>query len=74
MTYRVRNVTIAIALACVAALLTLFYVTNYRRSVQQGQSTIHVYVAAHNIAAATQDRTKLITSDIPLLFEPLVRR
>src|SRR5579862_1125744 len=53
MTYRVRNVTIAIALALVAALLTLFYVTNYRRSVQQGQASVHVYVAAHNIAAGT---------------------
>lgn len=51
MTYRVRNVSIAIALALVAALLTLFYVTNYRRSVQQSQATVHVFVAAHNIAA-----------------------
>ena len=51
MTYRIRNVAIAIGLAFVAVLLTLFYVTNYRHSVQQGQATVHVYVAAHNIAA-----------------------
>jgi Flp pilus assembly protein CpaB len=53
MTYRIRNVTIAVGLAFVAALLTLFYVTNYRRSVQQGQATVPVYVAAHNIPAGT---------------------
>jgi Flp pilus assembly protein CpaB len=53
MTYRVRNVTIAVGLALVAALLTLFYVTNYRRSVQEGQASVHVFVAARNIAAGT---------------------
>jgi Flp pilus assembly protein CpaB len=50
MTYRLRNVAIAIGLALVAMLLTLFYVTNYRRSVQHGQSTVKVYVAAKTIA------------------------
>src|SRR5262249_42526618 len=35
----------------VAMLLTLFYVVNYRRSVQHSQATVQVYVAAHNIAA-----------------------
>ncbi len=53
MTYRIRNVAIAIGLALVAMLLTLFYVVNYRRSVQHGQATVQVYVAAHNIAAGT---------------------
>jgi len=53
MTYRIRNVAIAIGLALVAMLLTLFYVTNYRRSVQHQQSTVQVYVAAHNINAGT---------------------
>ena len=38
MTYRLRNIGIAIALAVVAALLTTFYVTNYKRSVQHGES------------------------------------
>src|SRR5919205_935712 len=53
MTYRIRNVAVAIGLALVAMLLTLFYVVNYRRSVQHGQATVQVYVAAHNIAAGT---------------------
>ena len=38
MTYRIRNIGIAVALAIVAALLTTFYVTNYKRTVQQGES------------------------------------
>jgi Flp pilus assembly protein CpaB len=53
MTYRIRNVAIAIGLALVAMLLTLFYVINYRRSVQHGQATVQVYVANRNIAAGT---------------------
>ena len=53
MTYRLRNVAIAIGLALVAMLLTLFYVMNYRRSVQHEQATVHVYVAAHNIVQGT---------------------
>jgi len=53
MTYRIRNVAIAIGLALVAMLLTLFYVVNYRRTVQHGQATVQVYVAARNIPAGT---------------------
>ena len=53
MTYRIRNVAIAIGLALVAMLLTLFYVVNYRRSVQHGQATVQVYVANRNISAGT---------------------
>ena len=53
MTYRLRNIGIAIALAVVAALLTTFYVTNYKRSVQQGESKVPVYVASHDIALGT---------------------
>jgi Flp pilus assembly protein CpaB len=49
MTYRVRNIAIAIALALVAALMTVFYVSNYKRSVQQGEANVRVYVAAHDI-------------------------
>jgi Flp pilus assembly protein CpaB len=51
MTYRVRNIAIAVGLALVAAMLTLFYVTNYKRSVQQGESQVHVWVAAHDVVA-----------------------
>jgi Flp pilus assembly protein CpaB len=53
MTYRVRNIGIAIALAIVAALLTTFYVTNYKRNVQQGEDMVPVYVAAQNIDIGT---------------------
>lgn len=49
MTYRIRNIGIAIALAITAALLTLFYVTNYKRSVQQGENNVTVFVAAKDI-------------------------
>jgi Flp pilus assembly protein CpaB len=53
MTYRIRNVAIAIGLALVAMLLTLFYVVNYRRSVQHGQAMVQVYVAKRAINAGT---------------------
>ncbi len=53
MTYRLRNIGIAIALAIVAALLTTFYVTNYKRSVQHGEQKVPVYVAAHDIELGT---------------------
>jgi Flp pilus assembly protein CpaB len=53
MTYRVRNIAIAVALAVVAALLTTFYVTNYKKSVQRGEKAVTVYVAARNIPIGT---------------------
>jgi len=53
MTYRLRNIGIAIALAVVAALLTTFYVTNYKRSVQHGESKVPVYVATRDIELGT---------------------
>jgi Flp pilus assembly protein CpaB len=53
MTYRLRNIGIAIVLAVVAALLTTFYVTNYKRSVQHGEENVPVYVATHDIALGT---------------------
>jgi Flp pilus assembly protein CpaB len=51
MTYRIRNILIAVGLALVAMMLTLFYVTNYKRSVQKGASSVQVYVAARDIPA-----------------------
>jgi pilus assembly protein CpaB len=56
MTYRTRNITIAVGLALAAMLLTLVYVTSYRRSVQHSQATVNVYVAAHDIPAGTSGR------------------
>jgi Flp pilus assembly protein CpaB len=53
MTYRVRNIGIAVALAVVAALLTSFYVTNYKRHVQRGEDHVTVLVAKHDIPLGT---------------------
>lgn len=53
MTYRARNIVLAVALAVVAALLTGFYVTNYKRTVQHGERQVSVYVAAKDIPAGT---------------------
>jgi Flp pilus assembly protein CpaB len=49
MTYRVRNIAIAVGLAVVAALLTVFYVSNYKKSVNSGAETVTVLVAARDI-------------------------
>jgi Flp pilus assembly protein CpaB len=53
MTYRIRNVVIAVGLALVAMMLTLFYVTNYKRSVQNNASSVQVYVAAKDVPVGT---------------------
>jgi Flp pilus assembly protein CpaB len=66
MTYRARNILVAVALALVAALLTTFYVTNYKKSVQTGEANVKVFVAAQDIPAGTPGtelvRKKLLTS------------
>lgn len=56
MTYRVRNIVIAVGLALVAMMLTLFYVTNYKRSVQQSESEVQVYVAAKDVDAGVSGK------------------
>jgi pilus assembly protein CpaB len=53
MTYRVKNITIAVALALVAALLTSFYVTNYQRNVRQDETNVPIWVAKGDIPAGT---------------------
>ena len=53
MPYRVKNITVAIALAVVAALLTSFYVTNYQRDVRSDETNVTVYVAARDIPVGT---------------------
>ncbi|MGH3001860.1 MAG: Flp pilus assembly protein CpaB [Gaiellaceae bacterium] len=53
MTYRVRNIVIAIVLAIAAAMLSLFYVANYKRHVQHSVSTVGVYVAKSDIPVGT---------------------
>ena len=51
MTYRLRNIAVAVGLALVAALLTTFYVANYKRHVRQSESTVKVFVAKRDIPA-----------------------
>jgi Flp pilus assembly protein CpaB len=53
MSYRFRNIGIAVALAVLAALLTIFYVTNYKQSVQSGEELVPIYVAAGEIPVGT---------------------
>lgn len=53
MTYRLRNILVAVGLALVAALLTTFYVANYKRHVRQTESTVTVYVAKRDIPVGT---------------------
>jgi Flp pilus assembly protein CpaB len=69
MSYRLRNIGIAVVLAVLAALLTIFYVTNYKKSVQQGEDLVAVWVAASDIPVGTSgsevsDRNLLKTLEI----------
>jgi Flp pilus assembly protein CpaB len=51
MTYRTRNIVVAIGLALVAMILTLLYITNYKRSVQHSAGKVQVFVASHDISS-----------------------
>lgn len=64
MTYRVRNIGIAVALAAVAALLTSFYVTSYKRHVQRSEDHVTVLVAKQDIKPGTsgEDAAKQLGS------------
>jgi Flp pilus assembly protein CpaB len=53
MTYRMRNILIAVALAGFAALLVTFYISNYKKSVQHSQASVTVLVAARDIPQNT---------------------
>jgi pilus assembly protein CpaB len=53
MTYRTRNIFIAVALAVMAALLTSLYVSNYKRNVRSQEETVTVYVAARDLSLNT---------------------
>jgi Flp pilus assembly protein CpaB len=53
MTYRMRNILIAVALAGFAALLVTFYVSNYKKSVQHQQAQTTVLVASGDILQGT---------------------
>ncbi|MHB8642638.1 MAG: Flp pilus assembly protein CpaB [Gaiellaceae bacterium] len=64
MTYRIRNLAVAIGLALVALLLTLFYVTNYKRSIQDGASNARIWVAAHDVPAGVTGSDLVKQSDL----------
>ena len=49
MTYRVRNIAVAVMLGLVAALLTSLYVANYKRDVRSGEENVSVFVAGKDI-------------------------
>jgi Flp pilus assembly protein CpaB len=53
MTYRLRNIVIAVALAVLAALLTAMYVANYQNRVDEGQELVKVFVAKTDIPPGT---------------------
>jgi Flp pilus assembly protein CpaB len=53
MTYRLKNIVIAVALALVAGLLTVFYVTNYKKDIRSAESSVTVWVASKDIPAGT---------------------
>jgi Flp pilus assembly protein CpaB len=53
MTYRVRNIVIAVGLAALAAALTSLYVSGYKKNVQKDVSNVRVFVARVDIPAGT---------------------
>lgn len=72
MTYRVRNILIAVALALVAALLTVFYTTNYKKSVKNSEATVPVLVAKSDILPGTLG--SLVISGHMLSQQTVVRK
>lgn len=53
MTYRLRNIVLAVVLAVLAALLTAMYVANYQNRVDEGQELVKVFVAKADIPPGT---------------------
>jgi pilus assembly protein CpaB len=53
MTYRIKNVGLAVALALVAGLMVTFYVSNYKKNVQAEEETVKVWVATQDISEGT---------------------
>jgi Flp pilus assembly protein CpaB len=53
MTYRLRNIVLAVALGVAAVALVSVYVANYKRTVRQGEETVTVFVAAKEIPEGT---------------------
>jgi Flp pilus assembly protein CpaB len=53
MTYRLRNIAIAVALAVLAAMIVSFYVKQQKEDLQRGQTLTAVYVAKEDIPTGT---------------------
>jgi Flp pilus assembly protein CpaB len=53
MTYRLRNIAIAVALAVLAAMIVSFYVKQQKEDLQAGQTLTAVYVAKEDIPEGT---------------------
>jgi Flp pilus assembly protein CpaB len=53
MTYRLRNIVLAVGLAVLAAFLTAMYVASYQKRVDAGQEKVKVLVAKSDIAPGT---------------------
>lgn len=63
MTYRVRNIVIAIVLAVAAGFLAVFYIAGSRDKAAEGQELVTAYVASKDIAPGTTG------ADLTRLFE-----
>ena len=53
MSYRLRNIVLAVVLGVAAVALVSVYVANYKRNVRQGEETVTVFVAAREIPEGT---------------------
>jgi Flp pilus assembly protein CpaB len=53
MTYRLRNIVIAVALAVLAAMIVSFYVKQQKEDLQRGQTLTAVYVAKEDVPEGT---------------------
>ena len=72
MNYRLRNIVLAVGLAALAAILTSFYVANYKKTVRADEANVTVYVAAKEIPVGTPGQDVL--DDGLLRAEKVARR
>jgi Flp pilus assembly protein CpaB len=68
MTYRLRNILLAVVLAVLAAFMTALYVASYQKRVDRGQEKVKVFIAKTDIAPGTPASAlagKLTEKEIP---------
>jgi Flp pilus assembly protein CpaB len=68
MTYRLRNILLAVVLAVLAAFMTALYVASYQKRVDSGQEKVNVFIAKTDIAPGTPASAlagKLTEKEIP---------